>query len=69
MKKYNSRYVAWCRAMEINPEEVKWSGSIGAAYINWISKKWSEWRVIHGKEFEFTTDKDHADFDTWLAGR
>lgn len=65
MAEYQTRWLAYCRATGVAPDEAWARDGNGAPYIVWIQRRWQEWRKLTG----FTASAgatEHADFDRWL---
>lgn len=66
-ERWNPRYLAWCRAIGMEPgakDRPMWE------FMAWIQDRWREWERINGRKPHGGLDvADHEAFDAWLASR
>jgi hypothetical protein len=63
MENRNPRVMAWMTATGERTLD-----GIGHRYIIWISGMWQKWlRLQNRPENDHKTERDHREFDAWLA--
>lgn len=80
MSEWQPRWLAYCRATGIAPEDGWARDGNGARFIVWISQRWEEWAGSIGKGAGYRArvastgavpltlgPAEHAAFDTWLV--
>jgi hypothetical protein len=71
MNDYNPRYLKYCQAHGMTPEEMDnhdrmaYPGGCMTRYILWINQKWCAWRNLNNY-YGPKLAQHHEAFDAWL---
>ncbi len=75
MKKWNPRFLAYCKSVGGSPEQVlardreKYPGGHMAGFMLWIRDAWRRWASEVGEKEEWGgawSSRQHEAFDAWL---
>ncbi|MFH0917012.1 MAG: hypothetical protein V1912_11300 [bacterium] len=74
MSDINPRYLAYCRAHGMTPDEMlahdrqEYPGGVNVGFVNWFNAQWRAWRASIGLTVRRPlTDAEVAAFDAWLG--
>ncbi len=67
---WNPRWLAWCRSLGADPQDVRAAGHRPHEFMTWNGERLREWKRETGRALgRPMTAADHDAYDAWLAAK